>query len=67
MRKFEFDRRVFLKGIGLTLLGGCSLPAGGQGKRKPNIVYILADDLGYGILAVMGRRNLRRLRLTVWL
>ena len=28
-----------------------------QGDRSPNIIYILADDLGYGDLSCMGQKH----------
>ena len=42
-------RRVFLKLTGACLLSASfSLKANASQKRPPNIIYILADDMGYG-------------------
>jgi arylsulfatase A-like enzyme len=45
-----WSRRAFLKaaGLGAATLAARGLVAFGAEKTKPNIVYILADDLGYG-------------------
>ena len=45
-----WSRRAFLKaaGFGAATLAARGLVAFGAEKTKPNIVYILADDLGYG-------------------
>src|SRR5579863_7212786 len=41
------SRRDFLK---TNLAGGAALGASAKPKKLPNLVYILADDLGYGDL-----------------
>ena len=58
MRSYYPSRRFFLKAIGTTALlpvGACSRLA----SKKPNIIYILADDLGYGDLGCYGQKNIR--------
>ena len=56
-------RRDFLKAISFTaaslMIPGCS--AGSVltkfGKQKPNFLFILADDLGYGDLSCFGQQH----------
>jgi len=60
--KETFNRRSFLKklGAGTTVLGFPYLMCRRkQPDQKPNIIYILADDLGYGELGCYGQTKIR--------
>jgi len=54
------SRREFLKWLGFgaatAALPGCATAPFGANRRKPNIVFILIDDMGFGDLPCYGHR-----------
>ena len=62
MTSNTLNRREFLRlaGAGAVALSVpfSGLPAWGEDARKPNIVVIIADDLGYGELSVQGCKDI---------
>jgi len=56
----EFLQRTSLAaGASAILAGSRRLPgAGARPRRKPNIIFILADDLGYGDLGCFGQKRI---------
>lgn len=57
MKAVTCIRRIFLF-IGLVLLSAGYNSVQSQVVRKPNIIYILADDLGYGDIGVYGQKKI---------
>ncbi len=55
------NRRGFLKvaGLGAAALAAPSTLLAKSAKRKPNIIYIMADDLGYGDLSCFGQTKFK--------
>ncbi len=55
------DRRTFVHGLGAAtaLVGGAAVKAALPTQRLPNIIFIMADDLGYADLGCTGSRHTR--------
>ncbi len=55
------NRRDFLAGVSAAALAASSAPrkTGGTGRRPPNIIYYIADELGYFELSCMGHTEYR--------
>jgi arylsulfatase A-like enzyme len=51
-------RRDFILGALAAIAAAPAVAAPRPGTRRPNIVFILADDMGYGDLAMFGQRKI---------
>ena len=59
---FDIGRRSFLQSIGLAAAAvsfRSYLPAAKAADDRPNIIFIMADDMGYGDLGCFGQKKFR--------
>ncbi len=54
----KYQRRIFLFLAAVLLFMASCLPVQQQKPDRPNIIYILADDLGYGELGCYGQQKI---------
>jgi arylsulfatase len=64
MASTGIDRRSFLRALGVgaataAVSGQGACLQGNGGRRRPNIVFMVADDLGYGELGAYGQTKIR--------
>ena len=63
----RLDRRSFIETVvGTSALVGSGAAAQSIATKRPNILFILADDLGYGDLSATGAPTTARRSSTGW-
>lgn len=55
--KLKMSRRAVLFGTAATLIGSTALDARATARRKPNFLFIMADDMGWADLSCYGRED----------
>ena len=58
-RKCRFQSQTIICLLFVEVLGGKTLHAKAKSEPRPNVVLILADDMGYGDLSCQGQRHFR--------
>jgi len=59
MQKIHLTRCSFLAAMAVSLLPWCANTAGAAPVDKPNVIIILADDIGYGDLGCYGAKLIK--------
>ena len=60
MKEYKFiPSKIFIIIATIILISANSTKAGKEASRKPNLIFILADDLGYGDLGCFGQKKIK--------
>ena len=60
MKEYKFiPSKIFIIIATIILISANSTKAGKEVSRKPNLIFILADDLGYGDLGCFGQKKIQ--------
>ena len=62
MRRRDFLKRAGRAATSLAMLGSvgaCRAAESSRARRKPNVVFILADDLGYAEVGCYGQKKIK--------
>ena len=60
MKEYKFiPSKIFIIIATIILISANSTKAGKEVSRKPNLIFILADDLGYGDLGCFGQKKIK--------